>query len=129
MILNHRLPEKWHKLAYNKEHDQLVIYLSSDPTDFIRLYKDGNWAERVDTTPDIEINGYKAEFHEDYVKFGCAEIGVEMFTELNTFLHREFLNYGNRQIETVKIGKGEFTVEHIKQIAEYYEKTNTNGKG
>lgn len=77
--------------------------------------------------PDITINGYKAEFFEDYVKFGCAEINKSVFITLNKL--RQSLNldsaisystHTNRSIESVTIGKGTFTKEQIKEIAEYY---------
>lgn len=69
-------------------------------------------------TPDIKINSYKAEFFENYVKFGCAEISKEVFIDLHTC--REYKNT-NRDVEKVTIGKGEFTKEQIKEIVEYYK--------
>lgn len=70
--------------------------------------------------PDISINGYKAEFLDDLVKFGCAEIGKEVFINLNE-LNKLKLHKSNKEIEKVVIGKGTFTKEQIKEIAEYYE--------
>ena len=76
--------------------------------------------------PKITINGYKGEFYDDYVKFGCAEIHKTIFIDLNT-LNKDLLNgdgvigmKSNRQIESVTIGKGTFTKDQIKEIAEYY---------
>lgn len=73
--------------------------------------------------PQITINGYKGEFFDYYVKFGCAEIDREDFIQLNEFVRLfgdERLT--NKYIESVTIGKGTFTKEQIKQIAEYYNK-------
>ena len=86
------------------------------------------WFEPVyeEEYPDITINGYKGEFFKDYVKFGCAEIHKNVFIDLNT-LNSDLENGDgiigmkyNRRIESVTIGKGIFTKEQIKQIAEYY---------
>ena len=69
----------------------------------------------------ITINGYKGEFFNDYVKFGCAEIGKELFIQINKFILARFdCGISNKEIESVTIGKGTFTKEQIKQIAEYY---------
>ena len=65
----------------------------------------------------IEINGYTAQFGENSVKFGCAEIDNSVFNELNSLIHRnEGLN-SNRSVESVKIGNGEFSAEIIEKIA------------
>lgn len=79
------------------------------------LYKD-KWAEII-KTPDIIINGYKAEFFPTYVKFGCAEINKKVFIELATI--NKYANT-NRDVESVTIGKGVFTKAQIKEIANYY---------
>jgi hypothetical protein len=77
-------------------------------------------------TPQITINGYKGEFFDDYVKFGCANIHKNIFLDLNT-LNSDLRNgdsiigrKSNKEIESVTIGKGTFTKEQIKEIAEYY---------
>lgn len=69
-----------------------------------------------DATPEITIKGYKAEFKEDVVKFGCAEIGYKLFDYLDKIPKVT----GNRSLSVVRIGDGYFTREHIQQIAEYY---------
>lgn len=79
------------------------------------LYKD-EWAEII-TTPNITINGYKAEFFPTYVKFGYAEINKEVFIELAII--NEYGNT-NREVESVTIGRGVFTKAQIKEIADYY---------
>ena len=67
--------------------------------------------------PQITINDYKAEFFDDYVQFGCAKISKHVFKEL-----AEMDNYknSNTEIESVTIGKGVFSKEVIKEIADYY---------
>lgn len=77
------------------------------------------WAKikAVPAVPDITINDYKAEFFDDYVKFGCAEINKEVFIDL---VEAKDYSHTNRQIESVTIGKGTFTKEQIKAIVEYY---------
>lgn len=66
--------------------------------------------------PEITINGYKGEFFDWGVKFGCAEIGAGIFREL----YRLKSGYSNKEIESVTIGRGVFTKDQIKKIAEYY---------
>lgn len=77
----------------------------------------GEWAEILPSYPQITINTYTGEFFETYVKFGCAEISKEVFIDLHTA--REYKNT-NRDVESVTIGKGIFSKEQIKEIAEYY---------
>lgn len=81
------------------------------------------WFEPVykSRPPQIEINGYKGEFFDSHVIFGCASISKEIFENLYTA--REYKNT-NRDIESVTIGKGVFSKEVIKQIAEYYIRRN-----
>ena len=69
--------------------------------------------------PQITINGYKGEFFEEYVKFGCAKISKYVFIQLSS-INKDFVE-NNREIESVTIGKGTFSKEQIKQIAEYYK--------
>jgi hypothetical protein len=75
--------------------------------------------EEIESTkkPLITINGYKGEFFDTYVKFGCAEISKEVFIDLDTI--NEY-KHTNREVESVTIGKGTFTKEQIREIAEYY---------
>lgn len=76
--------------------------------------------------PDITINGYKGEFFNWGVKFGCAEIHCNVFVELNKLYNNiqnkdiAIGNITNKNIESVTIGNGVFSKEQIKQIAEYY---------
>jgi hypothetical protein len=71
------------------------------------------------TFPQIEINGYKAEFFEKHVQFGCATIASKIFIELS---HLSLLTgVGNRNIRSVKIGDGVFSSDDIKQIAEHFQ--------
>lgn len=86
------------------------------------VYKNGKWAEIIaNTEPDITINGYKAEFFDDYVKFGCAKIDKQLFIALYKTTKINYSVYGNKNVEAVTIGKGTFSKEQIKAIAEYYE--------
>ena len=83
------------------------------------------WFEPVyeEEYPNITINGYKGEFFNDYVKFGCAEIESKLFIALYNNLDKNYstkYSKTNKQFESITIGKGTFTKEHIKQIAEYY---------
>lgn len=74
--------------------------------------------------PQIEINGYKGEFENNYVKFGCAKIDKSIFINLNNLTNTEFafnIN-SNKFIESITIGKGTFSKEQIKEIADYYTK-------
>lgn len=89
------------------------------------IYHKGKWAEILPSHPRIEINGYKGEFFDDYVRFGCAKISREVFIDSNKlFKHNSesVFDYTecNRSIESITIGKGTFTKDQIKQIAEYY---------
>lgn len=88
------------------------------------IYEKGQWSEILSSFPQIEINGYKGEFLEDYVKFGCAEIASRLFIDLyeTCAVGNKNMGYyaGNKQIECITIGKGTFTKKQIKEIAEYY---------
>lgn len=57
--------------------------------------------------PQITINGYKAEFFDEYVKFGCQEISIDFLKKL---YHLQ--NSHNVDITANK--------EAIKKLAEYY---------
>ena len=62
-------------------------------------------------------NKYIAKFdnYKKFVTFGCAAIDYHIFIELDKLFNYDGI--GNRKIETVKIGKGIFTAELIKKIA------------
>lgn len=106
-----------------------VMKLDLYPTVILKLSRAGVldlWFEPVykQTYPDITINGYKGEFFEGYVKFGCAKISKQMFVDLHSkclvgFDSGKYVD-GNKEIESVTIGKGTFTKHQIKEIAEYY---------
>jgi len=70
-------------------------------------------------TPQITINGYKGEFFNDYVKFGCAIINKQCFIDLYSFADKSYRGQ-NRRVETITIGKGTFSKEQIKEIAKYF---------
>ena len=86
------------------------------------VYFDGKWAEILPSTPQIEVNGYKAEFFDEYVKFGCATINKDVFLTLDK-INPNYTKRSNRKIESVKIGKGKFTKEQIAEIANHYKNT------
>lgn len=83
------------------------------------------WFEPVyeEITPQITINGYKGEFFDDYVKFGCAQIDKRFIIRIyNT--NRDYSEgggtYSNRMMESITIGKGTFSKEQIGEIAKYF---------
>lgn len=82
------------------------------------------WFEPVykPIVPDITINGYKGEFFDNYVKFGCAKIDRSLFYVLNDDIKRIIPEEGYKSITSVTIGKGTFTANEIEEIAEYYNK-------
>jgi hypothetical protein len=78
--------------------------------------------------PDITINGYKGEFFDEYVKFGCAIINKHIFDVLFDIIELKPDN-NNRTINEVTIGSGKFSAAQIKQIAGYYKaKENASGR-
>lgn len=71
--------------------------------------------------PQIEVNGYKGEFFDDYVKFGCAKIEKAYILKINDILSNTYWKRSDyKTITSITIGKGTFTEEQIKLIAEYY---------
>lgn len=83
------------------------------------IYSDKiGWAEILPSHPTIEVNSYKGEFFDTYVKFGYAEIDVDWFITLNSLRIKK--QRTNRDLESVTIGKGTFTSKQIREIAEYY---------
>lgn len=77
-----------------------------------------------DSTPEIEINGYKAEFKEWGLDFnnGCATINKKCFIDLYDFFSDKSYTNQNKSITSVTIGRGTFTTDQIKQIVDYYKK-------
>ena len=109
--MNDGLPE------YEQHSDVLIMGGSI-------IYHKGKWAEILPSNPQIEINGYKGEFFDNYVKFGCAVISKQLFIDLysDCFVGNSKGTYdcSNKEIESVTIGKGTFTKDQIKSIADYY---------
>lgn len=65
---------------------------------------------------EVEVNGYKAEYFKDYIKFGCARISVKVFRDLNSMMGY-YVDDGNRVIEgDIMIGKGKFNKEIITKL-------------
>jgi hypothetical protein len=75
--------------------------------------------ELLSSTPQITINGYKAEFLEDRVRFGCAEIDKDLFSFISNGAKDPWS--GNRGIKYVTIGSGTFTIEQIEEIANHFQ--------
>lgn len=77
---------------------------------------------------EVEVNGYKAEYFDKYIKFGCAEIPVQMLIMLKKLYTPKHYKVGNRTLEgKVMIGKGEFTHDIIcKLIDNHKEKFGTH---
>jgi hypothetical protein len=84
------------------------------------VYEYGKWAEILPSHPQITINGYKAEFKEDYVVFGCAVISKDIFINLHGLKNTRY--NGNKYLASVKIGIGEFTMAQIEEISKHYSK-------
>ena len=99
--------------TYEPSRDELQWSASQDI-----VYRNGKWAEILPSYPQIEINGYKGEFFDWGVKFGCAEIDKDVFIRLGQL--GQGLNRCNRALESVVIGKGTFSKDQIKLIADYY---------
>ena len=89
------------------------------------VFKDGEWAEPIDTTPDIIINNYKAEFFSDYVQFGCARISKEAIGDIIDAIEDKDLEdtgFGNRAVTGIQIGTGLFTIPQLREIHDYFYK-------
>ncbi len=100
--------------SYDKQKDALLC-----GSDFI--YKEGEWAEILPDSPQITVNDYKGVFYDNYVEFGCARISKYLFIDLFESPALKGLHtFGNKEIESITIGKGTFTKQQIKEIAEYY---------
>jgi len=96
-------------------------YITLNSSTGVCVYYNNKWAEILPSYPNITINGYRAEFFKNYVKFGCAEIDKSIFINLYNLIYTgNFNKNSNKLIESVTIGKGIFTKEQIKEIAEYY---------
>jgi len=71
--------------------------------------------------PLITINDYKGEFFDEYILFGCAKISKDLILSINTLMSiEESDRYPYKPLNSIIIGKGTFTKEQIKEIAEYY---------
>lgn len=69
---------------------------------------------------DVVVNEYTATYSGNYVHFGCAKIDIDLFKDLIKIIETAYL--GNRNIKSVTIGKGTFTIDQIKQIVSDYDK-------
>lgn len=111
--------------AENRNFDKLVIgntwtiHGNTIKNNGWSVYYNGKWAEILSSLPEIIINGYKGEFLNDYVKFGCAEIDKNQFIVLHEAITKSSY-WSNRKVESITIGRGAFSKDQIRQIAEYY---------
>jgi len=85
--------------------------------------------------PIILINNYRANFDDDYVRFGCARIHKKYFIEINKlnqsiinehFNDKNSISNSIRFLTSVTIGKGVFYMNDVKRIAKYYEWFDSN---
>lgn len=64
---------------------------------------------------EIEVNGYKAEYFKDYIKFGCATIDIVMLENLHEWYQSK--RNGNRTLTgDIQIGAGTFNKEIIEKL-------------
>ena len=71
----------------------------------------------------ISINGYDAKYFERYIKFGCAEISINMLKSLKNIYSEGHYKFGNRKLEgSVMIGKGEFDLPTIEKLLNNHRK-------
>lgn len=105
-------------LGFRLLNNELLIRLSI-ASDYI-FYKQ-EILNLVPSHPQIEINGYKAEFKDWGLDFnnGCAKIDKQTFIDLDDLIN-EGVKGGNKSITSVRIGNGIFTAFEINQIVKYY---------
>jgi len=76
------------------------------------LYINGEWAEIItNSKPTVEINGYEAEFTENWVIFGCQKISKEVVAKL--------VDLADHHITMIDFN-GESITPQIKQINKYF---------
>ena len=82
-----------------------VIFPNSKPEDF-------------EIQKEVEVNGYIAEDMGNYYKFGCAEISYKQLQRAKKFLEEcsGTWSNSNRDVKSVRIGDGEFTLELLNQL-------------
>lgn len=76
---------------------------------------------KEDPKPSFEIEGdgngpYKPEYHPYYWKFGCAEITHSLIKTLI------LADVYKMKVNKITIGKGEFTMDQLKELHEYHKK-------
>jgi hypothetical protein len=66
----------------------------------------------------VKVNGYVGNDTGDYYEFGCAEIPKHDLLDAREFLLVQSKKPygGNRKIESVKIGAGDFTLEILNKM-------------
>jgi hypothetical protein len=74
--------------------------------------------EDFEIQKEVEVNGYIAEDMGNYYKFGCAEISYKQLQRAKKFLEEcsGTWSNSNRDVKSVRIGDGEFTLELLNQL-------------
>jgi len=73
--------------------------------------------------PKIVINGYSAEFSDNFIKFGCAKIERSIIIAIYQLMSlQEGDTYQYKGITNITFGNGTFTIDQVKEIANYYLK-------
>jgi hypothetical protein len=116
---------EWYGVQRNREIAELKV--STDNTVVIRLTCDGSLFtdiasfELLPSTPHIVKCNYKAELPEWGLNFNnCAHFDKQMFIDLAKIFNYCY-TYNNRAIESIKIGKADFTAKEVIEIAEHFE--------
>lgn len=101
---------------------------------FLRNYETRRkllWSEykiiKPDPIPDFPIVGdgngpYKPEYHTDYWKFGCAKICHSLIQNLVDAFESNNKDTETRNLQSVTIGQGEFTIKQLQQLNDYHRK-------
>lgn len=72
--------------------------------------------------PKVRVNGFDAEEFKTYYKFGCAKISKKMLRDTRDFLSTQRAKDNdnratcNREVQSVKIGAGDFTLETLNKL-------------
>jgi hypothetical protein len=66
----------------------------------------------------VKVNGYVGNDTGDYYEFGCVEISKHILRDAKEFLSTQSKkpSAGNRKIQSVKIGAGDFTLEILEKM-------------
>ena len=112
----------------NPDPDKLLFNRS-----FVLCYGDDytRWSDwkiiKEEPIPSFTITtdegSFKPEYKGEYWKFGCAIIEPKLIESIvNASTFPQYAYIGNKGIEEVKIGKGVFTIEQLKELHQYHKK-------